>query len=730
MISVQLIDSVSFNKPGGLRGIAASVLFHTRETRNSDSTEKGGGKMDRTPKEKPDARRPRRGWSALRRRIGWMTLSAMLVLAATGFLLLRYAPLPAGATMQSTLIVDAGGQTIATLQRGANRPVAKLADLSPWLVKATLAVEDRRFYDHAGVDWRGLARAAWVDLRHMSREQGASTLTQQLARNLYLSHERTWKRKLKEAWYAARLEQTYSKDEILELYLNRIYYGHGAYGAEAAARLYYGKSAKDLSIAESALLAGIPKGPRYYSPHLNLAGSRARQRKVLRAMEETGQISKRQAERAEREAVAVRPLPREEERAAPYFADYVKKIAIERIGIDERLMNEGGLIIRTTLDLRMQQMAEAAVKKGLQGGNEELQTALIAVDPRNGYIKAMVGGRNYRTNQFNRVFAATRQPGSSFKPIVYASALERLSITPATRFRSEPTLFYFDHDRQIYRPNNYNGHYFRADIGLRQAIAASDNIYAVHTIMQVGPEAVIGMARRMGITSPLKAVPSLALGTFPVSPYEMAYAFSVFAGGGNRPEPIAITRIQDRSGNVLYESHPRQRQVLSPALAYVTTDLMKSVFEKGGTARRVANLIKRPVAGKTGTTRSDAWFVGYTPELATAVWVGYDRGRSISPGEAHRAAPIFAQFTETALADSPPLDFPMPEGVVSAYIDPATGLLASPVCPGEGRLEVFLAGTEPARSCAPLGPVSEAGKDTKDGQASRPWWKKLRGWWR
>ncbi|MFB9279627.1 transglycosylase domain-containing protein [Cohnella cellulosilytica] len=685
--------------------------------------------MDRRTDKNAKSERASAKWSKLRRRIGWMTLLALISLACAGYLLLKYAPLPAGATMQSTRILDANGQTIASLKGGVNRPTAKLADISPWLIKATLAVEDRRFYEHAGVDWRGLARAAWVDLRHMAKEQGASTLTQQLARNLYLSHERTWTRKLKEAWYAGRLEQSFSKDEILELYLNQIYYGHGAYGAEAASRLYFNKPAKELTIAESALLAGIPKGPRYYSPHLNPKSSRARQRKVLQAMRETGQITKLQAERAARENVKVRALPEEEERAAPYFAEYVKKIAVERLGIDERLMNEGGLTIRTTLDLRVQRAAEAAVKKGLKGAAEELQTALIAVDPRNGYIKAMVGGRNFRVNQYNRVFASSRQPGSSFKPIVYAAALENRTITAATRFRSEPTLFYFDGARQIYRPSNYNGRYFHEEIGLRQAIAASDNIYAVHTIMQAGPENVIAMARKLGIASPLKAVPSLALGTFPVSPFEMAYAFSVFAGGGIRAEPIAITLVQDRRGKILYESHPRREQVLEPALAYVTTHLLKSVFERGGTARRVSKMLNRPVAGKSGTTDSDAWFVGYTPELTTAVWVGYDRGRSITSGEAHRAAPIFAQFTEEALTDTPPKGFPMPEGVVHAYIDPSSGLLASPACPGEGTVEVFLQGTEPARACGPLGPVVEP-ETRRSEQPNRHWWKKLRKWWR
>ncbi|MFC5467366.1 transglycosylase domain-containing protein [Cohnella suwonensis] len=664
-------------------------------------------------------------WSKLRRRLGWLTLLTLIACAGAGIAMLRYGSLPSGATMKSTEIVDSDGNVIASLQRGMNREVVKLADISPWLVKATLAVEDRRFYEHAGVDWRGMARAAWVDARHMSKQQGASTLTQQLARNLYLTHERTWKRKLKEAWYAARLEQTYTKDEILEMYLNQIYYGHGAYGAEAASRLYFGKSAKNLTLAESSLLAGIPKGPRYYSPHLRPVESRARQKTVLAAMADTRQISRKEADTAAKSPVDVRPLPEEEERTAPYFVDYVKKTAVEQLGIDERLLNEGGLTIRTTLDSGMQKKAEEAVKSGMKGANQALQTALVAIDPRNGYIKAMIGGRSYRSNQFNRVFARTRQPGSSFKPILYAAALESGTITPATRFRSEPTIFYFDSDREIYRPSNYNGRYFNEEIGLRQAIAASDNIYAVHAIMETGPNNVIAMARRLGITSSLKAVPSLALGTFPVSPFEMASAFSTFANEGRRSEPIAITSIEDRDGNVLYKSRTRGEQAVSPALAYVTTRLLESVFERGGTAHRVSNLLKRPVAGKTGTTDSDAWFVGYTPELATAAWVGYDRGRSIASSEAHRAAPIFAQFTETALSASPPADFAVPEGVVSVFIDPATNALATPDCPGR-VLMTFLAGTEPTETCAVHGSHEEGGDKPGDGGPSI--WRKFRSW--
>lgn len=666
-------------------------------------------------------------WIKARRVLGWFTLITLLIIVGGGMLLLRFATLPAGAIMQSTEIMDSEGQVFASIQGGIDRQPVKLAEISPWLVKATVAVEDRRFYDHAGIDAQGLARAAWVDLRHMSKQQGASTITQQLARNLYLSHERTWTRKLKESWYAIRLEQAYTKDEIIELYLNQVYYGHGAYGAEAAARLYFNKAARELTLSESAMLAGIPKGPSYYSPHLHPKAADTRKRKVLQDMLETGQISAKQAQAAITQIVNVRPLPEHQERLAPYFADYVRKVAIQAIGIDEQLLEEGGLKIYTTLDRKMQQQAEEAITQGVKGGDDELQAALIAIDPRNGQIKAMVGGRNYKQNQYNRVFATTRQPGSSFKPIMYATALEDHAVTASTRFRSEPTLFYYDDNRQIYRPSNYNNRYFNDEIGMRQAIATSDNIYAVNTIMRVGPQDVIDMARKLGITAKLDAVPSLALGTFPVSPYEMATAFSVFAGEGRKADPIAITRIESHDGDLLYEAKAHSEQVLSPALAYLTTNLLESVFERGGTGHRVASMLKRPVAGKTGTTDSDAWFVGYTPELTTAVWIGYDRGRAIKSSESRRAAPIFAQFTEAALTNVLPSAFAIPNGVVNVYIDPTTNLLYSPECASASVQETFLAGTEPTETCVSNERESEQKLDSLN--KGKSWWSKVRRWW-
>ncbi|ALS25668.1 carboxypeptidase [Paenibacillus sp. 32O-W] len=661
---------------------------------------------------------------------GLIGLALLIVL----LLYLRTQALPVASISQTSEMFDLQGNVIDTFHTGENRRSVSLADISPYAVQATLAIEDRRFYDHNGFDLRGVARAALVNLEHLSNKQGASTLTQQLARNLYLTHEKTWTRKLKEAVYTVQLEMKYSKDEILNLYMNQIYYGHGAYGIETAADYYFGKPAKELTLAESAMLAGIPKGPKYYSPFLDMKNAKDRQRTILLAMAEQGMITREQADRAYAELLHFRkPGEDAEEGFAPYFRDYVRSVAIERLGIDERLLNEGGIRIYTTLDPVAQRAAEEAVNAGIPDKSEQ-QAALVAIDPRNGYIKAMVGGRDYQTNQYNRVFADSRQPGSSFKPILYLTALAEGGMTPVTRFKSEPTTFTYDEGRKTYKPRNFNDKYAHDYIDMRQAIASSDNIYAVNTIMSVGPEKVIETARKLGIDSPMQPVPSLALGTFPVSPFEMASAFGTLAAGGKHAEPVAILRIEDRKGNILYEAEPKVEQVVDAAHAYVLTSLMESVFDNGGTGYRVSAAIKRPVAGKTGTTATDAWLVGYTPELATAVWVGYDKGRTITPTEAHRAAPIFASFMEKALEAVPPKLFPMPDGVVSVYIDPASGKLADATCP-EKRLETFVRGTEPTETCGgheTRGDTPDAGgQDTAPAaERRRSWLDQLRRWWR
>ncbi|MFF2484224.1 transglycosylase domain-containing protein [Paenibacillus sp. NPDC058071] len=653
--------------------------------------------------------------------------ASFVLLIAGGLLYLRMQSLPVATISQTSQMLDLQGQIIDTFHAGENRHSVPLDHISPYVVQATLAIEDRRFFDHHGFDVKGLARAVVVNVESLSAKQGASTLTQQLARNLYLSHEKTWQRKMKEAVYTVQLEMNYSKKEILGLYLNQIYYGHGAYGIEAASRLYYNKKASELTLAESAMLAGIPKGPKYYSPFMNMKNAKDRQHVILNEMVRAGDITQAEADAAYKDVLKLQPLGTGDQSGfAPYFRDYVRYIAVDKLGINEQLLNEGGITIYTTLDPTAQRAAEEAIEKGLAGG-EDQEAALISIDPRNGYIKAMVGGRDYGKNQLNRTLVETRQPGSSFKPILYLTALQQKLMTPVSRFKSEPTSFTYDEGRKTYEPRNYNDKYFNDYIDMRTAMASSDNIYAVSTFMTVGSDKVIETARKLGITSPLNPVPSLALGTSPISPLQMASAFGTFASGGIRHEPVAILRITDRNGHLLYEAKDQAIQAIDPANAYVMTSLMESVFQGGGTASRIAALIHRPVAGKSGTTATDAWLVGFTPELATAVWTGYDKGRKLTVAEAHRAAPIFANYTEQALAAVPPKMFTIPPGVSEVYIDPSSGKLAADTCPSK-RLEAFVIGTEPTEIC---GKPTTAGEERQEGsqEERRTWWKDFKRWW-
>lgn len=669
-------------------------------------------------------------WLRKIRSMASFLFSALLLSTAVIFVLLLYMrsqALPATQMGPASEMYDIHGELIESRKGGRSMEPVALADISPDLIKAILSIEDRNFYNHYGFDPRGIARTVVVNVQHMAKVQGASTITQQLARNLYLSQERTWARKLKELYYAVQMELHMSKEQILEQYVNQIYYGHSTYGAEAAAKLFFGKDAKSLTLAESAMLAGIPKGPRYFSPYYNMDNAKKRQETILQTMVGSGYITQKQADQAAAEKLTILPLEPRKPVIAGYFSDYVRNVATEQLGIDESQFDDGSLKIYTTLDLHAQKIAEETVAAELENF-DGLQAALIAIDPRNGYVKAMVGGRNYKENQYNRALANTRQPGSSFKPIMYLTALQQKQYTALTKFKSEPTAFAYDNGRLSYTPSNFDSKYYDW-IDMRQAIAKSDNIYAVHTILDVGPDNVIAMARKMGISSPMKPLPSLALGTFPVSPLEMASAFAILANQGVKVEPTTIIRIENRRGRVLYEANPAKETVVEPKYTYVMTQLMESVFDTGGTGSRVAGVLKRPVAGKTGSTDTDAWLVGYTPELSTAVWVGYDKDRKVNSVESHLAAPIFAKFTESALESVPPKLFPIPEGVVSVYIDPASGKLANDDCPNS-RLEAFVQGTEPTDYCtgSGSGPKKDPAKPVKP-KGNSSWWEDLKRWW-
>lgn len=643
-------------------------------------------------------------------------------------LYLRSQPLPAASIHQTTTIYASNGQALDEIHQGENRTVIPLKEIAPTLVQATIAIEDRSFYRHLGFDWKRLGMAAYTDIISMSKAQGASTISQQLARNLYLSHDKTWERKIKEALLTVQLELNYTKEEILEMYMNQIYYGYSAYGAEAASQTYFGKSAKDLNLAESSLLASIPKGPTYYNPFDHYDNAKKRQKIVLDSMQKMGFITAAQAKEAYSEKLVFQSQEQLKTPAtAPYFRDYISSLIKDKYGIEEDLFVKGGLKIYTTLDYDMQKKAEDILAKELPKNKPDLQAALIAMDPATGQIKALVGGRDYQKSQFNRVFAK-RQPGSSFKAFMYLAALQQ-GYTPLTLMKSEPTVFTYDNGKQ-YIPSNFGDHYAQDYITLEQAIATSDNIYAVKTIQQITPEKVIQQAQALGITSQLQAVPSLALGTSPTSPYEMTVAYGTIANHGVKTNPIAITKIEDSEGNLLVEEKPESTPVVDPAYTFLLTHLMQSVFEPGGTAYRVSQYLNRPIAGKTGSTDYDAWLSGFTPQLVTTVWVGYDEGKKLdSVTDARLAAPIWAKFMESALDKQPPTLFDVPPGVVSAYIDPINGKLATENCPNP-QFMYFQAGTEPQDYCTEHLPNPKAEPKPIQPPDKQSIWQRMGNIWR
>ena len=532
---------------------------------------------------------------------------------------------------QTTVYFAADGTVIGESSTTGNRYWVDLDEISPYVIDATIAIEDRRFYDHHGFDWIRIAGAVLANLKAFGKVQGASTITQQYARNLFLSHEKTWLRKLKEAYYTIRLETNLRKEEILEGYLNTIYYGHGAYGIEAASRLYFQKSAKELSLEEAALLAGIPKGPRYFSPFFDYANAKKRQELILTVMTQEGFISETDAEEAKNAPLEFVGGMTSEKTFAPYFLDAVRK-ELQKIGLDERLISLGGLYVYTTLDVEMQRIAEETVEE-IMDPHSTIQTALIAMEPETGYVRAMIGGRDYDASYFNRATQAIRQPGSTVKPLLYYAALEK-GFTPATTFRSEETTFLYDDGRGEYTPRNFNNKYANDDITLLQALALSDNVFAVKTHLLLGMDTFVKYLQKFGIESDMLAVPSLALGTSGLRPIELARAYSILANGGKSVEPVFIEKIVDRHGNVVFEHETKRKKILDPDLAFVTVHMMTGIFDErlNGyatvTGASISEQLTREYAGKSGSTNTDYWMAGFTPELLAVVW---DRSSPGSP---------------------------------------------------------------------------------------------------
>ncbi|MDR7402376.1 MAG: penicillin-binding protein 1A [Armatimonadota bacterium] len=614
---------------------------------------------------------------------------------------------------EATRVYAVTGEVIASLFR-ENREFVPLDEIPLSLRQAVIAIEDERFYRHRGVDVRGTLRALWRNLLAGEIREGGSTITQQLARAVFLTQKRVLSRKVAEMMLALEIERRLTKDEILERYLNQVYFGNGAYGVELASQVYFGKPARRLTLAESALLAGIIRAPSVYNPFRNLPQALERQQVVLRRMAELGYLTDEQAQAAREQPVRLA----EERNAgllgirAPYFVSYILPALLRRYGEDA--VYSGGLRVYTTVDPRLQAAAEKAVRAGLDEARRQnlrvSQGALVALDPATGAIRAMIGGYDFAQSQFNRAWQARRQPGSAFKPFIYATALAR-GIPPTRIIVDEPVTYEIrgtvrPEDR-LWTPRNYDGT-FRGPVTLRYALEHSINIPAIKTLAEVGPQAVIDTARRMGITSPLEPVLSLALGTNEVTPLEMASAYGALATLGIHAEPFGIVKVVDREGRVLEEHTPRRRLALSADVAYVLTDLLKGVILRGtGTAAQIG----RPAAGKTGTTDDyrNAWFIGYTPRLVAAVWVGNDDNtpmRRVVGGTV--PVRIWAAFMRVAVADLPAEDWAPPEGVVVATVCGTSGRLATSQC-ADPRREVFVRGTEPTEYDISPPPAEDTG---------------------
>lgn len=561
---------------------------------------------------------------------------------------------------ETSYIYDIKGRLLASLHGEANREVVPLNKVSPDLKRAVIAIEDSNFYFHKGINPVSVGRALVVNWQKGEVREGSSTVTMQLMKNVFLSRQRTFSRKLAEGVLAIRIEQILSKDQILEMYLNQIFWGHNNYGVETAARSYFGKSAGTLTLAESAMMAGLIKAPQEYSPFVNMEAAKTQQRTVLRRMRELGWITAQEETNARNQKITLGKIRSFQGSASPYVTNAASRELAQRFGRDAML--KGGLRVQTTVDATMQAKAQETVttwhKRLRAQGVRGDQMALVAIDPRTHFIKAIVGGVDPKKSEFNRATQAIRQPGSAFKPFVYYTAFASGRYTPNSVVADTPVRY--KEASGYYYPKNYDNS-FGGSMSIRKALEVSRNIPAIKIGRAVGLNKVIENCRILGINSPMEPVTSLPLGAIGVTPLEMASAYATFANYGWQSPPTIIVRATDSRGNVLLDNTPKPQLVLEPWAAASLTSVMQGVVNNG-TGR--AAQIGRPAAGKTGTTSSerDIWFVGYVPQLATAVWVGNDNYKPLGKGSTGGTfvAPIWRDFMLKALKNTPSQNFRSP----------------------------------------------------------------------
>lgn len=675
---------------------AASRSAEPSQTRSRGAGQRQPSHSPRPAGTRPPARRPgqrpkRKSARPLTRRrkiLRWVglgtafTLVALIVVGGIAYAaLLRDLPDTSGearGTDQTSVVYDRNGEVLAKLFAEQNRTKRTLDEIPVALRQAVIATEDQRYYEHKGVDPWGIARALWVDITQGKRH-GGSTITQQYVVNAFVERENTLTRKVKEAVLAYRIEKEHSKDEILEMYLNTIYFGHGAYGVEAASQVYFGKPVTELTLAECAAIAGVIKSPGSYSPYLDAEAARNRRNTVLGQMVEQKFITSEEHDAAEAEEPVLAGLA-DNSALAPYFVEYIKQQLIDEYGAD--MVYRSGISVQTTLDLRMQRAAEQAISEVLDEEGDP-SAALVALDPTTGEILAMVGGTDFAAQQFNVAVQGRRQPGSSFKPFVLATSLAE-GILPEQVFDSAAKSFPL--------PNGQSWSVTGSSAGpmrLRTATEKSVNSIFAQLILDVGPEAVVATAEKMGLHAGISPVPAIALGGLDegVSPLEMASAYGTLAAGGAHAQPYGLVNVVDGEGATVYSAEASVTAAIDPAVAYLTTDMLKGVISRGtGTGADIG----RMAAGKTGTTQEyrDAWFVGYTPQIACAVWVGYPdaqremtsvHGGAVTGGSL--PADIWQRFMSVAHEGLEERDFVRPEGLTQVSICTETGLQATKWCP-------------------------------------------------
>lgn len=591
----------------------------------------------------------------------------------------------------------------------------KLENISPYLVNATVSTEDKSFYRHLGFDYLRILKAALNNVKSMSLSEGASTITQQYARNLFLSYDKNWGRKIDEAILAAELETHYSKDEILEGYLNTINYG-GVYGIENASWYYFGHSASSLNLAEASMLAGIPQSPSNYSPLVNEKLAKKRQKTVLNAMYKNGIIDYEELSSAYNEELEYLGKMRQSKlENVLYFRDAVLDELNSIETIPKSLIETGGLKIYTTLDSEAQEDLENSVKNNMDK-DSKMQVAGMMMNPNTGEVMAMIGGTDYSNSQFNRAIKSRRQVGSIMKPILYYEALEN-GFTSASTFTSEKTTFNFSNN-QTYMPSNYNDVYAEGPITMGAAISYSDNIYAVKTNLFMGENNLVNISKRLGISSKLDAVPSLALGTSEISMIEMVTAYSIIANSGNKVEGHFIDKVEDKDGNVLYQYKNDKENILDANLTYIISEMLTYTYDKSFIDYNYPTLISllpkitNKYAIKSGTTDTDMWIIGYNKNAVLSIWNGYDDNKVIGSGEGGYHKDIWIDTMETYLKDKDNTWYEMPDDVVGVMVNPINGQLAKE-SDKLSKIFYFLKGTEPTFNSTDLESVFKENNEKK-----------------